>query len=87
MVVRQFQPDGAIPTAVSLTTYDGGPEDFILTPLAELVDQLASGRLHVQVARTFRLDEIVEAHRLMEENKAGGKIMVLTCPKAVVSGY
>lgn len=73
-----FSPMEAIPTAVSLTTYDGGPEDFMLTPLAELVEQLTSGSLHVQVARTFSLDEIVEAHRLMEENKAGGKIVVLT---------
>jgi NADPH:quinone reductase-like Zn-dependent oxidoreductase len=73
-----FSPMEEIPTAVSLTTYDGGPEDFMLTPLAELVEQLASGSLHVQVARTFNLDEIVEAHRLMEENKAGGKIVVLT---------
>jgi NADPH:quinone reductase-like Zn-dependent oxidoreductase len=73
-----FAPMEAIPTAVSLTTYDGGPQDFMLTPLAELVEQLASGSLHLQVARTFRLDEIVEAHRLMEENKAGGKIVVLT---------
>jgi len=32
----------------------------------------------VQVGKTFRLDEIVEAHRSMEENKAGGKIVVLT---------
>jgi hypothetical protein len=26
----------------------------------------------------FHIDEIVEAHRCMEENKAGGKIVVLT---------
>jgi len=26
----------------------------------------------------FKLDDIVEAHRCMEENKAGGKIVVLT---------
>jgi NADPH:quinone reductase-like Zn-dependent oxidoreductase len=73
-----FSPMEAIPTAVSLTTYDGGPEDFMLTPLAELVEQLASGSLHVHVAGTFRLDEIVEAHRVMEGNAAGGKIVVLT---------
>jgi Zinc-binding dehydrogenase len=30
------------------------------------------------IGRTFHLDEIVEAHRCMEENKAGGKIVVLT---------
>jgi Zinc-binding dehydrogenase len=34
--------------------------------------------LHVQVGRTFRLDKLVEVHRCMEENKAGGKIVVLT---------
>jgi NADPH:quinone reductase-like Zn-dependent oxidoreductase len=38
----------------------------------------AAGRLHVQVGRIFKLDEIVEAHRCMEENKAGGKIVVLS---------
>jgi NADPH:quinone reductase-like Zn-dependent oxidoreductase len=68
----------AIPTAVCLTTYAGESEDFMRTPLQELVDKIAAGTLHVQVGRTFRLDEIVEAHRCMEENKAGGKIVVLT---------
>jgi NADPH:quinone reductase-like Zn-dependent oxidoreductase len=72
-----FSPMEAIPTAVGLTTYDGGPEDFMLTPLDELVEAIAAGRLHVQVGQTFRLDDIVEAHRCMEENRAGGKIVVL----------
>ena len=39
--------------------------------------QIAAGRLRVQVGRTFHLDQIAEAHRCMEENKAGGKIVVL----------
>jgi len=73
----RFSPMEAIPTAVSLTTYDGGPEDFMLTPLDDLVEEIAGGRLHVQIGRTFRLDQIVEAHRCMEENQAGGKIVVL----------
>jgi NADPH:quinone reductase-like Zn-dependent oxidoreductase len=73
-----FSPMGAIPTAVSLTTYAGESEDFMMTPLQELVEQIAAGTLHVQVGRTFHLDEIAEAHRCMEENKAGGKIVVLT---------
>ena len=73
----RFSPMEAIPTAVSLTTYDGGPEDFILTPLDELVGEIAAGRLRVQVGRTFCLDQIVEAHRCMEENQAGGKIVML----------
>jgi NADPH:quinone reductase-like Zn-dependent oxidoreductase len=67
-----------IPTAVSLTTYDGGPEDFMRTPLEELIEQIAAGTLRVNVGKVFHLDEIAEAHRCMEENKAGGKIVVLT---------
>jgi NADPH:quinone reductase-like Zn-dependent oxidoreductase len=74
----EFSPMDVIPTAVCLTTYDGGPEDFMLTPLDELVEQVAAGTLHVQVGRVFKLDDIVEAHRCMEENRAGGKIVVLT---------
>jgi NADPH:quinone reductase-like Zn-dependent oxidoreductase len=75
-----FSPMDAIPTAVCLTTYDGGAEDFMLTPLDKLVQQVASGRLHIQVGKTFNLDDIVEAHRCMEENRGGGKIVVLTEP-------
>jgi NADPH:quinone reductase-like Zn-dependent oxidoreductase len=76
--IDNFSPMDAIPTAVNLTTYDGGAEDFMLMPLQELVKQIAEGKLSVQIGKTFRLDEIVEAHRCMEENKAGGKIVVLT---------
>ena len=43
-----------------------------------LVEQIAAGTLHVQIGKTFHLGEIVEAHRCMEENKAAGKIVVLT---------
>jgi NADPH:quinone reductase-like Zn-dependent oxidoreductase len=46
--------------------------------LSRSAEQIAAGTLHVQVGRTFKLDEIVEAHRCMEENKTSGKIVVLT---------
>ena len=74
----QFAPMEAIPTAVCLTAYAGESEDFMATPFQELVEQIESGTLNVQVGKTFTLDQIGEAHRLMEENKAGGKIVVLT---------
>jgi NADPH:quinone reductase-like Zn-dependent oxidoreductase len=73
-----FAPMDVIPTGVSLTTYSGGVEDFLSMPLQDLVDQVADGRLPVKVGRVFGLDDIVEAHRLMESNKAGGKIVVVT---------
>jgi NADPH:quinone reductase-like Zn-dependent oxidoreductase len=73
-----FAPMEAIPTAVSLTTYAGESEDYMRTPLEDLVEQIAADTLRVQIGKVFRLEEIVEAHRCMEENKAGGKIVVLT---------
>jgi NADPH:quinone reductase-like Zn-dependent oxidoreductase len=72
-----FSPMDVIPTAVCLTTYAGGAEDFMLTPLEELVEKIAAGVVPIHVGKVFRLDQIVEAHRCMEENKAGGKIVVL----------
>jgi len=73
-----FTPMEEIPTAVCLTVYAGGSAQFMKTPLEELAQQIAAGTLHVQVGKTFKLDDIVLAHRCMEENKAGGKIVVLT---------
>src|SRR6202171_830256 len=49
--IDNFSPMDVIPTAVSLTTYDGGPEDFMRTPLEELIEQIAAGTLHVNVGK------------------------------------
>ncbi len=73
-----FAPMEAIPTAVCLTSYAGENPDFMAMPFQELVDQVADGSLKVQVGKVLKLDQIVEAHQLMEDNKAGGKIVVLT---------
>jgi NADPH:quinone reductase-like Zn-dependent oxidoreductase len=76
--MREFAPMEAIPTAVYLTSYAGDTQDFMRTPLNQLAQQVADGSLKIQIGRTFHLDQIVEAHRVMEENAAGGKIVVLT---------
>jgi hypothetical protein len=62
-----FSPMDVIPTAVCLTVYAGENEDFMRTPYEELAQQIAAGCLRIPVSRTFRLDEIVEAHRFMEK--------------------
>jgi NADPH:quinone reductase-like Zn-dependent oxidoreductase len=72
-----FSPMEAIPSTVRLTTYDGGAADFMTTPYAELLNAVESGTLKAPIGRVFRLADIVEAHRCMEENQAGGKIVVL----------
>jgi NADPH:quinone reductase-like Zn-dependent oxidoreductase len=73
-----FEPMEVIPTSVCLTIYAGESQDFMRMPFQELLDQIGSGELRVQIGKVFHLDQIVEAHRTMEENKAGGKIVVLT---------
>jgi len=74
----RFSPMGAIPPTVNLTTYSGGSQDFIDTPLQTVVHEVEAGRMSVKIGRVFDIDEIVEAHRVMEQNQAGGKIVVLT---------
>jgi len=44
--IDNFSPMDVIPTAVNLTTYDGGPDDFMATPLEELTEQIAAGTLN-----------------------------------------
>ncbi|KAK8215349.1 hypothetical protein M8818_001970 [Zalaria obscura] len=75
--LEHFNPMEGIPTGVYLGTYAGGPDDFMNTPLQELVDQIAEGSLKINIGKTFKLDEIVEAHTVLEQNTAGGKIVVL----------
>jgi NADPH:quinone reductase-like Zn-dependent oxidoreductase len=75
---ENFSPMEFIPTGVCLTSYGGGVEEFMETPMQELINQIESGELNVKVGRVFKLDEIVEAHRTMDDNSAGGKIVVLT---------
>ena len=75
---ERFSPMGSIPTAVNLTTYSGGAEDFISTPLQQVVDAVEQGTFNPPIGKTFKMVEIVEAHRAMEDNSAGGKIVVTT---------
>jgi NADPH:quinone reductase-like Zn-dependent oxidoreductase len=76
--LERFSPMGDIPTAVNLTTYSGGAEDFASTPLQQVVDAVEAGTFRPPIGKTFSIDEIVEAHRTMENNTAGGKIVITT---------
>lgn len=75
---KEFAPMDAIPTGVSLTTYSGDVADFMSLPFQKLLDEVAAGTLPVSIGRVFHIDQIVEAHRVMEANEARGKIVVLT---------
>ena len=76
--LKDFGPMNAIPHRCIVDPLLRRREDFMALPLQALVDRVAAGTVPVTVCRVFRLDEIVAAHRLMEQGGAGGKIVVLT---------
>ncbi len=69
---------GEIPTGVNLTTYSGGVTEFMRMPLQDLIEQVENGTLKPKIGKVFRLDDIAKAHECMEDNRAGGKIVVTT---------
>jgi NADPH2:quinone reductase len=75
--VSEFYPIDYLPRGVRLAAYSGDASDLPAPVLQSFLDDVAAGRAVVPVARTYRLDEIVEAHTLMEHGSAGGKLVVI----------
>ena len=76
-VIENFYPNGFIPTSVCLTTFSSSVGQFMATPLEEIAKQVAEGTMKIPI-KTYTLDEIVEAHRAMDDSTAAAKIVVLT---------
>lgn len=76
--IPDFAPLEFIPAAVHLTVYDSGQVRSPAHVFQEFIDSVAAGDIHLRIGKVFSLDEIVEAHQLMESNRADGKIVVLT---------
>ncbi|KUJ21946.1 GroES-like protein [Mollisia scopiformis] len=75
-ILENFNPH-IIPTSVCLTSYGGfGAQRFKAMPLDQIAQRVVDGTLKIPI-KTFTIDQIVEAHRTMDENTAGGKIVVL----------
>ena len=80
--LADFDPLLHMPSGVQLSffasafTFGNGDYPVSDIPLQQIVDRAASGTYKAKPARVFRLEEIQEAHRLMESNAANGKIVV-----------
>ena len=77
-IVKDFYPFDYIPRGVRLTAYGGDAADLPATVLQRFLDSIAAGQLDVPIARTYTLDQIVEAHTDLENNAAPGKLVVAT---------
>jgi NADPH2:quinone reductase len=80
--IADFNPLAQMPSGVDLTFFASfvfGTPGFPLSdvPLQKIAEDVAAGRLKAKPSRVFGFDEIREAHRVMEANEAGGKMVVV----------
>ena len=78
-VLNDFHPMGDIPTGVRLTSYSGGNDDITVAKLQDLVSRFERGELRFSLGPVLPFAKLQEAHRLMDDNRANGKI-VITVP-------
>ncbi|MGC4936631.1 zinc-binding alcohol dehydrogenase family protein [Kribbella sp. DT2] len=74
--IPDFYPIGYLPNGVRLTAYGGESSDLPPESFQHYTDLVATGRLPIRIDRVFALDEIAEAHQLMEDGGAVGKLVV-----------
>ena len=67
-----------IPATVNLTVYDSGQVRVDPQSFQAFIRDVEAGEIHLNISRSFSLDEIAAAHQLMESNAGAGKIVVLT---------
>ncbi|KRA39528.1 NADPH:quinone reductase [Nocardioides sp. Root614] len=73
-----FYPTGDLPRGVWLAGYSGGAGDLPAAVLQGYLDDAAAGRVHVPIGHVYAFDEIVQAHRDLEDGTYAGKLVVLT---------
>jgi hypothetical protein len=75
-----FNPLLQMPSAIHLSFFAsivfGTPGLISDVPLQAIVDRAASGLYKAKPAKVFRFEEIQDAHRLMESNRANGKLVI-----------
>jgi NADPH:quinone reductase len=75
-VAENFEPMVDIPSGTYFTQFDSGV-NFKEKVLSDLFHHINQFEIEVPIARVFTLDEISQAHLLMESNTANGKIVVV----------
>lgn len=74
--LTEFRPMGDVPTGVKLTSYSGEASDISAEQLQHYVSLVESGELSLNTGPRFAFDRLQEAHKLMDSNRANGKIVV-----------
>lgn len=75
--MKEFTPMGDIPSLGRLTVYMGDAENLNKERLQDFIDEVAAGNVQLKIDRVLSLEDIPEAHRIMEESRAKGKLVVV----------
>lgn len=76
MIMNSFNMMSYLPNKVKLMACHGSVDQFMKTPWQRLVDLVQANSIPVPLARVFRFEEIVEAHRYLEQNLGMGRVVV-----------
>ncbi|HEX4222573.1 MAG TPA: zinc-binding dehydrogenase [Pseudonocardiaceae bacterium] len=78
-VIPNLEPIAMIPSGTKLTAFhsDNLKGSAGTAVLQRIIDEVEAGVYRPNIDRVFALDEIVAAHRHMENNQATGKLVVL----------
>jgi NADPH:quinone reductase-like Zn-dependent oxidoreductase len=78
-LIADFEPIAMIPTGTKLTAFhsDNIKGGAGTTVLQRIVHEVEAGVYRPNIDRVFGLDDIVAAHRYMENNEATGKLVVV----------
>jgi len=68
--------DPAAAASLGVAFSRGGAQLDHLPELSKLAEQVASGSIIIELARTFALDDATAAHELSESGHPGGKILI-----------
>jgi NADPH:quinone reductase-like Zn-dependent oxidoreductase len=76
-LIPNFEPIAMIPSGTKLTSFHSDDAKGSAAVLQRVVDQVEAGVYRSNVDRVFGLDDIVAAHRYMEDDQAAGKVVVV----------
>ena len=71
-----FMPNAFIPSGVYMTVFSGSNTPFSVEPVDEISRAIANCSIHIPI-KTYRLEQIVEAHRAMDESTAAAKMILV----------
>jgi NADPH:quinone reductase-like Zn-dependent oxidoreductase len=78
-LLRDFEPIAMIPSGTRLTAFHSNDirGSAGTATLQRIIDNVETGVYRPHLDRVFGLEDIVAAHRYMEENRATGKVVVV----------